>query len=120
MNAHNSPPPPFQGSTHNHNICDRLHTFTQWANLKNILHYKKKTTEKWKQEEQLDDLYKKNPLKRQRHIQFVNEQHLHIHFKNVSFVVNQCANGDNEQCGDLMFGIRHVSQAAWAGFWDVG
>ncbi len=43
MNAHSDdyPPPPIQGTTHNQNICDHLHTYTQWANLKNILHDKK-------------------------------------------------------------------------------
>lgn len=81
MNAHSDdyPPPPIQGTTHNQNICDRLHTYAQWANLKNILHYKKKTLEKWKQEEQHDDLYKN--LSQGTRIQFMNEQHWQIQFK---------------------------------------
>lgn len=58
----------------------------------------KNTTEKRKQEEQNDDLYN---LSQGTGIQFMNEQHWQIHFKNVSFVVNQDTNGYNKQkpCG---------------------
>ncbi len=81
MNAHSDdyPPPPIQGTTHNQNICDHLHTYTQWANLKNILH-DKKTLQRNENRKNNTTTFIKN-LSQGTRTQSMNEQHWQIHFK---------------------------------------